>query len=143
MRPLEDLNFHLTISSDTSLSLSQVSEISLIAGQLYLLSFEHYQAMCEMIKIPWAPITGQEINDEKSRKQNKSLVMFLRTFLTRARQGHQLIDKTHMGRLLCGGLLTQSDFLREESPKMIRAIDKEVEVKAGQDGEVSTDMIRD
>jgi hypothetical protein len=76
--------------------------------------------MCDMLRLSWAPAReGVEIaadgfvypeDGEFVNTFEQSPVAFLNVFLAKCRKDCQSIDKTHVGRMLAGELLTQKNF---------------------------------
>lgn len=99
-------------------------ELNLFAGQLYLASFGKYTDVCDYLCLSWgdtADVVAVDSFIEPRRRTRahrgmanfaESPVQFLRTHLEKTRRDGSAIDKTHVGRMLAGLLLTDDDFAR-------------------------------
>jgi hypothetical protein len=100
------------------------SLLCLFSGQLYLSSFEDYVQLCDSLGIAWQPgnhqvmigpdgfilpALGEGDMVHKSRF-SKSPVQFLKVLVANVRQNNGDIGKTHIGRILDGMRLLESDF---------------------------------
>ncbi|KAF3771137.1 hypothetical protein M406DRAFT_225273, partial [Cryphonectria parasitica EP155] len=130
IRSLDDLNFYTVPSSSlaklTPFPLHLKTQLNLFAGQLYLKSELEYLDLCTMLRLsPQEAVDGTIVEADgfiqsststdiaaviKKSTFTSSPVRFLKSFLTKARRDCQLIDKTHLGRILDGALLQTSDF---------------------------------
>ena len=98
-------------------------QLNLFAGQLYLSSFDDYRKVCNFLGLAaeeapagWivAP-DGFILHDDAERVGGgsgltSSPVLFLNLLMTKIRRNGEAITKTHMGSILDGRLLSQSDF---------------------------------
>ncbi|KAF2835464.1 hypothetical protein M501DRAFT_432682 [Patellaria atrata CBS 101060] len=103
--------------------------LNLFAGQLYLNSFTEYIELCELLGLAWEKAEGDCIiatdgfilrngagrGVSKSKSSfHDSPVTFLKVLMTKIRRDCEAIDKTHIGMILDGQLLLQSDFGESE-----------------------------
>ncbi|KAI1071472.1 hypothetical protein LB507_005472 [Fusarium sp. FIESC RH6] len=94
------------------------------SGQLYLSSFEDYVQLCESLGLAWkagdsdviigpdgfilsGPAEGGTVN---TARFSKSPVLFLKSLVANVRQNHGDVGKTHLGKILDGMRLLESDF---------------------------------
>ena len=95
--------------------------LDLFAGQLYLDSFADYVELCGILGLAWRPSDGDSEGAVAADGFvgpvpggfRQSPVKFLRSLFTKIRRNCETIGKTHMGRILDGGLLTEGDFVTE------------------------------
>ncbi|KUJ21678.1 uncharacterized protein LY89DRAFT_637548 [Mollisia scopiformis] len=99
--------------------------LNLFAGQLYFSSFEEYTEVCDLLGLAWeksengssvAP-DGFILKSGNSSRQStfkQSPTMFLQVLMTKVRNHCESIEKTHMGKMLNGTLLTRADFEKLE-----------------------------
>ncbi|KAF2003880.1 hypothetical protein P154DRAFT_589519 [Amniculicola lignicola CBS 123094] len=100
---------------------SLIVQLNLFAGQLYFNSYGEYTEMCDYLGLAWATAReGQEVQTDGfiSGGQGKwglknSAVKFFREVMKLRREGEG-IDKTQVGKLLSGVMLTEDDFLGDE-----------------------------
>lgn len=130
-RPLDKLDLYTTPSSTMiaafpCLPLRLRTQLNLFAGQLYFNERSEYIELCKMLRI-----SRQEANEGTdiaadgfilastsstiaaiihASTFDRSPVKFLKVFLSMIRRDCQSIEKTHMGRVLDGDLLQESDF---------------------------------
>ncbi|KAE8440778.1 hypothetical protein EG329_006578 [Mollisiaceae sp. DMI_Dod_QoI] len=123
-RPLDHLDLFTYPSRHESLAIPRNLTVllNLFAGQLYLDSFEEYIEVCELLGLAWekseegsvVAADGFILKDKKTGAPTSTFkdspVKFLKVFLTKIRRNCETIDKTHMGKLLDGTLLTRADF---------------------------------
>jgi len=93
-------------------------QLNLFAGQLYVGTFKEYTAMCDFLGLAWQPQSdGVEVASDgfvvKGRPTwfTRSPVKFLHVLLTNIRRNCGTIDKTHMGRVLNGTMLEETEFV--------------------------------
>lgn len=104
-------------ASDPSIRRSQIVQLNLFAGQLYFTSYSEYVELCDSLGLAWeAPKEGEELQADGfimppagSWSLKKSPVGFLREYVKIRREGEG-IEKTHLGRVLEGGLLEKREF---------------------------------
>lgn len=111
---------HMTLSVPQRLQI----QLNLFAGQTYFDSFEMYQATCAYLGLTSEAakdccklaLDGFILEDANgfvggpySRLQT-SPVAFLRGLMTHIRRDGEAIEKSHMGQMLGGRILTKSDF---------------------------------
>ncbi|KAF7548332.1 hypothetical protein G7Z17_g7109 [Cylindrodendrum hubeiense] len=124
-QPLDRLDLYTVPQRTTSpiISLEHLIHLNFFAGQLYLSSFQEYIAVCDALGLVWNP-NNNGINLETGGfippgshggGMNKSgfstsPAEFLKILMTKIRGNCDGIEKTHMGRVLDGVLLTQEDF---------------------------------
>ena len=100
-----------------------VVQLNLFAGQLYLGSFKEYIEVCAFLGLAWekaeegciVAADGFIMQDGSGLGTSESTfsdspVKFLKVLMTKIRRNCEGVDKTHMGRILDGRLLCQSDF---------------------------------
>ncbi|KAK5993505.1 hypothetical protein PT974_06937 [Cladobotryum mycophilum] len=103
-------------------------ELNIFAGQLYLSSFQEYVQVCDKLGLAWsAPddsvilgpdgfippgiIGGHIVNKSGFMK---SPVQFLKVLITKIRRNCEVIERTHIGKVLDGVLLVQDDFRKDD-----------------------------
>ena len=100
------------------------AELTLFSGGLYFETFQHYVRACNYLGLTHVPAAGDMIvgadgfiePSEDPDDGNRSTVFkhsptrFFQAVMTKIRRQCETIDKTHMGRLLSGELLTEEDF---------------------------------
>ncbi|OAA50407.1 hypothetical protein NOR_00857 [Metarhizium rileyi] len=119
--PTDELDLYTTPTSQGKRRIrpEMKIELNLFAGQLYFDSFQEYKNVCAYLGIPWNESTshtnsdgpaapGQE--DKSGSPSTTSTVHFLKSFITNVRHYGGNIEKTHVGRMLSGDYLTESDF---------------------------------
>ncbi|KAH9906006.1 hypothetical protein F4778DRAFT_802433, partial [Xylariomycetidae sp. FL2044] len=107
-----------------------IVELNLFAGQLYLDSFEEYKEVCNFLGLAWKKSEKDEmiaadgfiLRDSKGRIGGESGLTaspaeFFKALFTTIRRNCVGINKTHMGRILDGHLMTQEDFETESEIK--------------------------
>lgn len=99
-----------------------MAELNLFAGQLYLSSFEEYKTICDVLGLAWKTVSSSEtiegdgfIPPDLSDYENKSSftqspVAFFKELMANVRQNCESVDKTHMGKILAGILMTEEEF---------------------------------
>jgi hypothetical protein len=101
-----------------------ISLLCQFSGQLYLSSFNDYVQLCESLGLAWKSAddyvtlgpdgfippdsTGGDMVNKSGF--SKSPVKFLKILMTNIRQDAGHLEKTHMGRILEGVRLLESDF---------------------------------
>lgn len=106
------------------LSSSMMVELNIFAGQLYLSSFREYIDVCSKLGLAWCPAddsivlgpdgfippgvsSGNIVNQSGFAK---SPVQFVKVLVTKIRRNCEVVEKTHIGKILEGDLLTEEDF---------------------------------
>ncbi|KAF2007622.1 hypothetical protein P154DRAFT_593169 [Amniculicola lignicola CBS 123094] len=119
-QPLDGLDLY-TLGrqfSSESTPRSLIVQLNLFAGQLYLRSFYEYVEVCRYLGLAWSVAKDGEVVRAdgfvvpavgKWGLQD-SPVNFLRVLLTKVRRNCEGVGKTHLGKVLDGALLEQSDF---------------------------------
>jgi hypothetical protein len=101
-----------------------ISLLCQFSGQLYLSSFKDYVQLCDSLGLAWRPGNNQvmigpdgfilhdlaEGDMVNSSRFSKSPVQFLKVLVANVRQNNRDIGKTHIGRILDGMRLLESDF---------------------------------
>ena len=106
-----------------------VIELNLFAGQLYFDSYQEYTQVCSYLGLAWkaASDDGMVVSSDGFITKNKnsgdsresgrvssfkeSPVQFLKTVLIKIRHNTEGIEKTHLGKVLSGAILTENDFV--------------------------------
>ncbi|KAF7555952.1 hypothetical protein G7Z17_g1782 [Cylindrodendrum hubeiense] len=105
-----------------------VMHLNLFAGQLYLSSFDDYTNMCDTLGLAWRaaeesvplgpdgfiPPGFENGNFVNNSGFSKSPVRFLKVLMAKIRQECELIEKTHVGKILEGERLHEDDFAEVE-----------------------------
>ncbi|KAH6883450.1 hypothetical protein B0T10DRAFT_609155 [Thelonectria olida] len=101
-----------------------ITHLNLFAGQLYLSNFDDYVRVCDALGLAWkaadesVPLgpdgfipprfkQGKFVNKSGF---SKSPVRFLKVLMANIRQECELIEKTHIGKILEGERLRESEF---------------------------------
>ncbi|CAH0002510.1 unnamed protein product [Clonostachys byssicola] len=114
--PIDSLDLYLLPGSTHRYEIPKklIIELNLFAGQLYFRSFQEYTEK--------AAEEGEEVMsdgfirravDDKTCDFTASPVKFLKTIISRIRSNCEGIEKTHLGKILEGALLTEDDFRGE------------------------------
>lgn len=99
-------------------------ELNIFAGQLYLSSYKEYIEVCNKLGLAWSPAddsvvlgpdgfipagvnSGQLMNKSEF---TRSPVQFIKVLVTKIRRNCETVEKTHIGKILDGVLLTEEDF---------------------------------
>ncbi|KAH6982286.1 hypothetical protein BKA56DRAFT_550226 [Ilyonectria sp. MPI-CAGE-AT-0026] len=107
------------------ISYEQRIQLNLFAGQLYLSSFQEYTKVCDALGLASSPTQGlvvleadgfipPDLKEGKVTNQSgftKSPVKFMKVLMSGIRQNCEAIEKTCMGKILDGVLLTEEDFV--------------------------------
>ncbi|KAL2821232.1 hypothetical protein BJX63DRAFT_427905 [Aspergillus granulosus] len=101
-------------------------QLNLFSGQLYMSSYTEYQEVCDFLGVASGKtVQGQTValdgfilasNNKLTTNFSQSPLRFLKVLMSSIRKECQKIDKTHMGKLLDGRLLTPRDFLPTATP---------------------------
>ncbi|TVY81339.1 hypothetical protein LSUE1_G008843 [Lachnellula suecica] len=104
-----------------------IVQLNLFAGQLYFGSFKEYVEVCEFLGLAWevakpgCVVAADNFIIKSNRGSGvakstfkSSPVKFLKVLMTRIRRNCEGVDKTHMGKLLDGIILTPADFGEKE-----------------------------
>jgi hypothetical protein len=97
---------------------SLTMQLNLFAGSLYLRSFQEYTELCDFLGLlRKKPVQGQQVYADGFIDPpaghwglRRSPVPFLRTLLMKIRREGEGVEKTHLGRILNGVRLEESDF---------------------------------
>ena len=124
--PLENLDLYSLpkVTARQKVSRQSISRLCQFSGQLYLTSFDDYVQMCDSLGLAWKPanfydvlnpdgfIAPDSIRGGTANKSgfSKSPVQFLKILMANIRQDYGAIQKTHMGKILEGIRLLESDF---------------------------------
>ncbi|KAL4804843.1 hypothetical protein BDV18DRAFT_161935 [Aspergillus unguis] len=121
--PIDNLNLYTIPRNKATLGIPILLRIqlNLFAGQLYISSFQEYREICDFLGVAYYAAPGgvtiaadgfilSSENGNVGQKFSKSPLMFLKTLMSTIRKDGQEIDKTHLGRLLDGKVLTEEDF---------------------------------
>lgn len=95
-----------------------VVQLNLFAGQLYLSSFKEYTQVCDILGLAWRAAEegvlvradGFIVSAPEKMRFKDSPVKFLKVLMTKIRRNCEGIEKTHLGKILDGGLLEEADF---------------------------------
>ncbi|KAL4994276.1 hypothetical protein BDV10DRAFT_189152 [Aspergillus recurvatus] len=92
-------------------------QLNLFAGQLYISSFDEYREICDFLGVAcYAAPEGLTVAADgfivapDKAQFTESPLKFLKVLISQIRKDGQEIDKTHIGKLLDGKLLTMDDF---------------------------------
>ncbi|KAL4737892.1 hypothetical protein BDV11DRAFT_171491 [Aspergillus similis] len=92
-------------------------QLNLFAGQLYISSSDEYREICDFLGVAYyATPEGLIVSPDgfimtpDKAKFTKSPLKFLKVLMSQIRKDGQKVDKTHIGKLLDGKLLTTGDF---------------------------------
>ncbi|KJK78542.1 hypothetical protein H634G_06240 [Metarhizium anisopliae BRIP 53293] len=129
--PVDDLDLYTIPTSPIKrrVPLHLKIELNLFAGQLYFASFKEYTDVCTYLGIAWNDTFtntdsdgfiirgkgGDEVPDYLNLAT--SPIPFLKSFITNVRHYGNNISKTHVGKMLNGEFLTESDFPKREKRK--------------------------
>jgi len=126
-RTLEDLQIYtVPATASDEVRPELIMQLNLFAGQLYLRSYQHYVALCRYLGLSYMENRGdKEIAADGfvRRKEGEyagcrfetSPIMFLNVLIQKLRRDCMGIEKTHMGKILAGEILTEKDFPEEEA----------------------------
>ena len=116
-----------------------ITELNMFSGQTYLSSYKEYEDACEFLRIRSKP-EGDEDTAKTAlavskpqkgavkKKDDGNLADFMKVFFTKVRRDCEGIDKTHLGKMLYGAILSKEDF-EDEVPSASRvATDIGIEV---------------
>lgn len=120
-KPLDNLDLFKIgkgVSAMGAIDRSLIVQLNLFSGQLYFDSYREYTEMCEYLGLAWATAKeGQEVQTDGFIRGLRgkwglkdSAVRFFRELMKLRREGEG-IDKTQVGKLLNGVMLTEDDFL--------------------------------
>lgn len=93
-------------------------QLNLFAGQLYFASYREYQELCDFLGVAYFKTPkGLAVADDGfilggngKTTFSRSPLKFLEDFMSQVRKECQEIDKTHIGKIVAGGILCPSDF---------------------------------
>lgn len=112
-----------------------IIELNLFAGQLYLKDFNEYSEVCDYLGLAWnaeeqftaVRADGFIVPGRRSKNRSKfthSPVQFLKLLMAKIRRDCVGIEKTHMGKILDGMLLTSEDFKDQRKRKVVEIEDE-------------------
>ncbi|OJJ43588.1 hypothetical protein ASPZODRAFT_28243 [Penicilliopsis zonata CBS 506.65] len=115
-RSLDSLDWY-SVPSGRTVPRESIVQLNLFAGQLYLGTFEEYVEVCNFLNLAWESTRDDQriaadgfiLDQTQSRRFKTSPVQFLRGLLQSIR-AHGGMDRTHLGRMLDGVLLSRGDF---------------------------------
>lgn len=101
------------------LSQTQKVLLNLFSGQLYWSSYQEYTETCKFLGLAWMPAEedsmidsdGFQLSSSNQSAFSQSPVPFLKVLMSQIRRDGEDVDRTHIGRMLFGGLLRESDFM--------------------------------
>ncbi|CAG9949486.1 unnamed protein product [Clonostachys rosea f. rosea IK726] len=120
--PIDGLNLYTLPGSALRHGIPRnlIIELNLFSGQLYFRSFQEYKEVCDYLGLAWkAAEDGQVIMPDGFIQRppgddtcafKTSPVKFLKVALSKIRLNCEGIEKTHLGKVLEGALLTVDDF---------------------------------
>lgn len=127
-RTLEDLTAYTIPSSSSALPppppLELVDQLNLFAGQPYLRSYAHYERVCRYLGLSYTESNGDNdlaadgfVGREwyEDCEFEKSPMAFLAVLYKRIRKDCMNIEKTHLGRIFAGEILSEKDSVGVES----------------------------
>lgn len=96
-------------------------QLNIFTGSLYLRNFDEYTELCDFLGLLRAkPFRDQQVYadgfiDPPAGKWGHKIspVPFLRTFLMKNRREGEGVEKTHLGKILNGVRLEESDFKKD------------------------------
>ncbi|KAJ5735009.1 uncharacterized protein N7483_000134 [Penicillium malachiteum] len=119
--PLDDLRLY-TVPQRAKVRIPESLRIQLdlFSGHLYLTSYEEYRQVCKFLGVSSVATTPDLLvaadgfivsGNEASRSSfSQSPLKFLRILMSQIRKDSKEISKTHIGKIIEGSLLSQSDF---------------------------------
>jgi hypothetical protein len=125
--PLDHLQLYTVPSTSPKLTYPRrlIIELTIFSGQLYFDSYQEYIEMCKFLNLSWKaaedgtivgadgfiqPTSAEDIKERKSGGFMESPVLFLKAVMTQIRHNGEGTEKTHMGKVLEGALLTEHNF---------------------------------
>lgn len=134
IKPLDHLDLFTTPSLPKDWSepfpLRLKVQLNLFAGQLYFKSLDEYFELCRMLRLSHEEASKGVVLDAdgfirsassvaasqviRASTLTKSPVKFLKVFLSKTRRDCQSIEKTHLGKVLSGALLSANDFPEDQ-----------------------------
>jgi len=119
-RPLDALDLFSEGKPFDSLSVPRhlIVQLNLFAGQLCMRSFKKYTEVCDFLGLAWRPAEegivvrpdGFIVLVHGKKGFRKSPVKFLKVLIAKIRRNCEGTEKTHVGKILQGGLLEDKDF---------------------------------
>ena len=93
-------------------------QLDLFAGQLYIGSYIEYQQLCDFLGVAYIKTPegltvaddGFILGENEKTTFSRSPLKFLEALMSQVRKDCQVIDKTHLGKILRGMILCPSDF---------------------------------
>ncbi|EED21984.1 conserved hypothetical protein [Talaromyces stipitatus ATCC 10500] len=126
-QPLDHLMLYTTPTRSPSATIPRqlITQLNLLAGQLYLSSYDEYLEICKFLNLAsgmtpdgWTVAAdgfilnrGDENTHPTATTFQTSPVQFFKILIAQIRRNCEDIDKTHIGRILNGGLLEFGGFL--------------------------------
>ncbi|KAK8044597.1 hypothetical protein PG993_004621 [Apiospora rasikravindrae] len=121
MASLQHLKLHVvpSLPDDWEAPSDLVMRLNLFAGQLYFESFEEYKRTCAFLGLSTTPNEGSAavaIDGFVGQSQypdclfKESPTSFLHHIMANVRRDRQDINRTHVGRMLTGEILSEADF---------------------------------
>ena len=94
---------------------SLVLQLNIFSGQTYLSSYEEYKEVCKFLGIRSTADKDdvEMLNSAVTSEQETSrggMLDFVKVLFSKVRRDSEGIDKTHLGRMLDGAILTERDF---------------------------------
>lgn len=127
--PVDDLNLYCVPSSARPVIPRRLTiELNLFAGQLYFNSFKEYTEVCDFLGLAWRAATdgmvvksdGFIVRDDGKEGSSgahfrQSPVSFLKVLFTKIRRNTEGVEKTDLGKVLNGAILTEEDFAERDT----------------------------
>ena len=93
-------------------------QLDLFAGQLYIGSYIEYKQLCDFLGVAYVKTPegltvaddGFILGENEKTTFSRSPLKFLEALMSQVRKDCQVIDKTHLGKILRGMILCPSDF---------------------------------
>jgi hypothetical protein len=117
-KPLDKLNlFNRGRCIDvTTIPHSLILQLNMFSGQTYLSSYAEYEEACEFLGVKSKVEKDEEMastvlaSTNGTQEEKKNLVEFIKVLFTKVRRDCEGIDKTDLGKVLFGSILTKKDF---------------------------------
>ncbi|KAL4895588.1 hypothetical protein BDV59DRAFT_211254 [Aspergillus ambiguus] len=119
--PLDKLTLYSVPARSTDIHIpkSLRIQLNLFSGQLYISSYDEYLEICDFLGV--ASVTAPDnmvvaadgwivSGGQQTRTFKQSPLKFLRVLMSQIRKDGQEIDKTHLGKIIDGKLLSKVDF---------------------------------
>lgn len=121
-KPLDKLDlFNRGRSMDVAtIPYGLILQLNMFSGQTYLSSYAEYEEACKFLGVK-SKVTDEEEGasdgdvaaTDGTQEEKKNLVEFVKVLFTKVRRDCEGIDKTHLGKILYGTILTEQDFEEE------------------------------